>query len=88
MPKLWKIVVGVAFVALVGFILYSVTGLAQVSCEVCIEFRGRTSCQSAAGVNTEEAVRTATAVACTQLANGRTESMACERAAPKSVTCK
>ena len=88
MPKLWKIVVGLGFAALIGFILYSTTGLAQVSCEVCIEFRGRTSCQSGAGTVREEAVRTATGIACTQLATGRTENIACERVPPISVTCK
>ena len=88
MPKTWKIIVAVGFVALIGFIMYSVTGLAQVSCEVCLEFHGRTSCQPAAGVSQEEAVRTAVGIACTELASGRTENIACERTAPKSVLCK
>lgn len=88
MPKPWKILIGVGFVALIGFIIYSATGLAQVSCKVCIEFHGKTSCQPAAGTNKEEAVRTATDIACTDLANGRTENIACERATPKSVMCE
>jgi hypothetical protein len=88
MPQLWKILVGLGFVALIGFIIYSATGLGQVSCEVCVEFHGRTSCQPAAGTNQEEAVRTAEGIACTELASGRTESIACERTPPKSITCK
>jgi hypothetical protein len=88
MPKPWKILVGVGFVALIGFIIYSATGLGQVSCEICVEFHGRTSCQRAAGVSQEEAVRTAEGIACTELASGRTENIACERVPPKSVLCK
>jgi hypothetical protein len=88
MAKLWKILVGVGFVGLIGFIIYSATGLAQVSCEVCVEFHGRTSCQPAAGTTQEEAVKTAEGIACTELASGRTENIACERTPPKSVTCK
>jgi hypothetical protein len=59
-----------------------------VSCEVCVEFHGKTSCQPAAGTTQEEAVRTAEGIACTELASGRTESIACERTPPKSITCK
>jgi hypothetical protein len=88
MPKIWKILLGVGFVALIGFIIYSATGLAQVRCEVCVEFHGRTSCRPAAGVNQEEAVRTAVGIACAELASGRTESIACERTQPKNITCK
>ena len=88
MPKLWKILVGVGFIALIGFIIYSATGLAQVSCEVCVEFHGKTSCQPAAGTTKDEAVKTAADVACTELASGRTENIACERTSPKSITCK
>ena len=88
MPKPWKILVGVGFVALIGFIIYSATGLDQVDCEVCVEFHGRTSCQRAAGVNQEEAIRTALGIACTELATGRTENIACDRTPPKSVLCK
>jgi len=88
MPRPWKILVGVGFVALIGFIIYSATGLGQVSCDVCIEFHGKTSCRPAAGTNKEEAIRTAASIACTDLATGRAESIACDRTTPKSVTCK
>ena len=88
MPQSWKIIVAVGFIALIGFIIYSSTGLAKVSCEVCVEFHGRTSCQPAAGTSQEEAVRTAEGIACTELAVGRTENIACERTPPKSIMCK
>jgi hypothetical protein len=87
-PKAWKILVGIGFVALIGFIVYSATGLGQVSCRICVEFHGRKSCPSAAGTNQEEAVRTAVGIACAELAAGRTESIACERTPPTTVMCK
>jgi hypothetical protein len=88
MPQTWKVLVGVGFAALIGFIVYSATGLARVSCEVCIEFHGVTSCKPAAGTTKEEAVRTAVDVACSDLASGRTESIACQNTPPKTITCK
>jgi hypothetical protein len=88
MPKLWKILVGLGFVALIAFIIYSATGLAQVSCEVCVEFHGKTSCQPAAGTSRDEAIKTAASIACSELATGRNESIACDHTPPKSVTCK
>jgi hypothetical protein len=87
MPAAWKLLIALGFAALIGFILYSATGLAKVSCEVCVEFHGRTKCSPAAGVNREEAIRTAVGIACTELAAGRTENIACERTPPKSVIC-
>jgi hypothetical protein len=86
--KNWKILVAVGFVALLGFIIYSSTGLARVNCEVCVEFHGRTSCQTAAGTTQDEASKTAASVACSDLAFGRTEGIACENTRAKSVSCK
>jgi hypothetical protein len=88
MPKAWKILVAVGFGALIAFIIYSATGLGQVSCDVCLEFHGRTSCRPAAGTSKDEAVKTAVGIACAELASGRTESIACERVPPKSAICK
>jgi hypothetical protein len=88
MPQTWKILVGVGFIALIAFIVYSATGLGQVSCEVCVEFHGRTSCQKAAGTSKEEAAKTAADIACSDLASGRTEGIACQNTRPKSVSCK
>jgi hypothetical protein len=88
MPQTWKVLVGLGFVALIGFIIYSATGLARVNCDVCVEFHGVTSCKPAAGTSKEEAVKTASDIACTDLASGRTESIACEHTIPKSISCK
>ena len=88
MPKTWKILVGVGFVALIAFIVYSATGLGRVSCEVCVEFHGRTSCPTAAGPTEDEAVKTARDIACSDIAEGRTEGIACQNTKPKSISCK
>ena len=88
MPQTWKLAVAVGFVALIAFIIYSATGLARVNCNVCIEFHGVTSCKPAAGTTEDEAIKTATDIACSDLASGRTESIACEHTPPKSASCK
>ena len=74
--------------AFVGYLLYSTMSLNVFSCDVCIEFKGRTLCRSASGATREEAQRTATDVACALLASTRTEGMACSRTPPKSIECR
>ena len=88
MSKTTKILIGAGFVALLVFIMYSTMGLAKVTCEVCVEFHGRTMCSSAAGTNKNEAVKSAIDVACSDLAAGRTENIACEATMPKTMSCK
>jgi hypothetical protein len=88
MTQSWKIFVAVGFAALIGFIVYSATGLARVNCDVCVEFHGNTVCKPAAGTTQDEAVRTAVDIACSDLASGRTESIACSHTTPKSIECK
>ena len=88
MSKTTKILITVAFIAVIAFIVYSTTGLAKVSCEVCMEFRGRLSCRPAAGTTREEAVNTSKTVACSDIASGRDENIACTAMEPKSLDCK
>jgi hypothetical protein len=88
MSKTTKIVIAAGFVALLAFIVYSTMGLAKVNCEVCVEFHGRTVCRPAAATTQDEATKSAVSVACSDLAAGRTENIACENTRPKTVTCK
>ena len=88
MSKTTKILIAAGFIALIAFIIYSTAGLAKVNCEVCMEFRGRTSCKPAFGVTKEEALRTATTIACSEIASGRNETIVCQGAQPKSLDCK
>lgn len=83
-----KIAVGLGAALFIGYMIYSTMGMAQVSCEVCIEFRGRTSCSSATGADAEEAQKTATDVACASIASGMTDSIACGNRPPTRIMCK
>ena len=60
----------------------------EVSCEVCMEFNGRTECRKASGKNREDAEIAAASTACGLISGGVTDGMACRNAAPKSVTCE
>jgi len=88
MSKATKIVIAAGFVALLGFIVYSTMGLAKFNCEVCVEFHVKTACGRAAGTKQDEAIRSAVSVACSDLAAGRTENIACEATPPKTMSCK
>jgi len=83
-----QILIGLGFVIVLGLIIYSSMGLAKVNCEVCVEFRGKTSCRPAYGTNRDEAIATAHRTACADIAFGRDDSISCtELTAPKSARC-
>jgi hypothetical protein len=77
-----------AVVAVLAWIIYSSMGTQAYSCEACVEFNGQTQCRSAAGATREEALKTATSVACATLAHGMEQSIRCEQTPPKSINCK
>jgi hypothetical protein len=54
--------------------------------EVCVEFNGHTSCRTTAGSTRDFALRTAIQNACSEVASGVTDSMACERSTPTKIT--
>ena len=79
--------IGIVFVlALVAVIYYSTASLAVHRVEVCMEFKGATSCRTVSGSEKEQTLRTAVSNACATIASGVTDSMACDRAEPKKVT--
>ena len=80
--------VGVIFgAAIVGLVLYLSLGFDQVRCEVCVEYKGRTECRTAAGTDAENASRTARDNACAFLISSKTDAFLCGQGAPKSVSC-
>lgn len=85
MSRSVKIAIAGAFFLFLGVLVYSSLLLGQVRVEVCIEFKGRTGCGTAAAPTEEEAVRTAADNACALIASGMTESIACSRTPPTSV---
>lgn len=82
-------ILGLAFGLIVLLmILYASRGLSQYTCEVCVEFNGRSKCRTAAGSTRQEAQRAATENACAFLASGMTESIRCAATPPTSVRCR
>ncbi len=80
------ILAAVVFIlAVLAAVIYSSMGLRQYTCEVCMEFKGRTNCATASGTTEEEAVRTATDTACATISGGMTESIQCSRTPPASI---
>lgn len=74
------LIVGV-FAALV----YMSLGYHQYEVEVCLTFKGRSNCGTAAGATREEAQAAATRVACSTISGGVTETIACDRTPPDTV---
>ena len=87
MAKKMNLIIGLAIVAIVGYIVVSSMGTAKVSCEVCIDFKGREACRSARGPTRDEAITTARDNACAQIVSGRTENILCGGSQPKTVSC-
>ncbi|HUA86131.1 MAG TPA: hypothetical protein VMB85_19880 [Bryobacteraceae bacterium] len=83
------VLVGIVFIAAVlAVIIYSSMNLARQHVEVCMTYQGRSACGKAAGTTKDFALRAATSNACAQIASGVTDSTACERSDPVSVTWK
>jgi hypothetical protein len=82
-----KILLAVAFSAVVGYILVSPMWLGKVSCEVCMEFKGQEACRTARGPNSDEAMATARDNACARIAFGREDTILCGGKEPASIRC-
>ena len=78
------IIVGV----ILGLMIYSMMSLNGNRVEVCMQFNGHSVCKIARGATQEDAVRTATANACGEIAGGVTDTMACLRSEPTKLTLK
>ena len=87
MSKRVRIVVVVFVVAVIGYIVTSSMGTSKVSCEVCVDFKGRQACRTARGPTRDEAIVTARDNACAQIVSGRTENILCGGSQPASVSC-
>jgi hypothetical protein len=78
--------IGFVFLAAVlGALLYTSLGHGKVRCEVCITYRDRRACRTAAGSTKEEALRAARDNACALIASGVTDSIACQNTTPDSI---
>ena len=67
--------------------IYLSTRVAEVTCEVCITFNGTTTCRTAASGTRDAAIQSAVTSACSNMAGGMTQVIACERTEPDRTTC-
>ena len=82
-PAVW---IGIAFAAIVvAAVAWSTFRAPGFRCRVCIAFDGRSDCRTASAETREAAQRSATTMACEQLAAGVSDSMRCENTRPQSV---
>lgn len=77
-----------ALVALTGVLGWLSMEIGQVECEVCMDFKGRRNCATAAAPTEMEAMRGGRMTACATIASGVRDSFACDAAQPESVVCR
>jgi hypothetical protein len=83
----WPVIAAVMFaVAVLVAVMYSTMGNAQVHCEVCVTFNGRTQCGNSASTSREQAERAATDLACNGLTAGMTELMQCQNSPTRKIS--
>jgi uncharacterized membrane protein YhaH (DUF805 family) len=83
-----EIVGGILGLLLLSGLVYSSLEIQQHTCEVCVEFQGRTQCRTAEGANQRTAVQTAIDNACIHLIKSKTEEFLCKQTSPVRVTCQ
>jgi len=71
-----------------GMFLLMTSGQTANRCRVCVTYRGKSNCATAAGQTEPQARQGAQTTACGLLASGMDESIACGRLAPDSVQCR
>lgn len=80
------VLVGILIVAAILLIMViSSMGLTRNRVEVCVEFKGTTTCKIARAASQEEAIRRAQDNACGELASGVTDTLACHRTEPSKI---
>jgi len=83
-----RVITGVVLAAaFIAVLVMSLMKEAQVECEVCIEFGGRSACRTTIGSSRERAVSGATSNACAVLSSGVTAGIQCGNTPPSSVRC-
>lgn len=80
-------VVTLVVVIALAAIVWSTFRQAQVSCEVCIAYMGRTQCRTASGATKDVAMRAATDNACAFLSSGMAEGIQCANTPPLKAEC-
>ncbi len=82
------VVGGLLLVGVIAFVLWGTLNLEAHSCEVCMEYQGRSQCREVAAATIEEARTGAILNACAFVASGMRDSMDCQRTRPASENCR
>lgn len=81
-----RLIMVIGAVLFIGVLGYSTMQQNRNEYEVCVDFKGYVHCAKAKGATSEEAIRSAQAIDCEMLANGRDENMVCNSNPPAKVT--
>lgn len=82
----WIVLILVA--AFITYVVYTSMANVTISCEVCIEYNGRSDCRTAAAPTRTEAIRAAQNTACGIVGRGTmNDAIACGRVVPTSTVC-
>lgn len=76
--------IGAAFLIAV---VIGAMGQLRTRCEVCLEYRGARTCETARAADRNLAVMQATTAACAKLSGGVTEGIRCNNTPPISTNC-
>ncbi len=81
--------IGVALaLAFAAALVFATLRETAVTCEVCVDFSGRSECRRSSAAERGEAIRMAQSTACAVLAGGVTRGMECQRTPPRSAQCE
>ena len=79
------VTLGIAFIAAV---VWSALGTSAVTCEICVEYKGRPACSIATAADPDQARAQAQSGACSQVTGGVTETLECAAILPTKQSCQ
>lgn len=74
--------------AVIALVVFSLQGVHEHTCEVCVTYKGQTQCRTGQGRTQEDAVDKAQTAACAVMTSGMDEVIACGNVEPTSVSCE
>jgi hypothetical protein len=78
------VAIGILFVAAV---IWGALSSSKVQCEICVDYKGRSACSTAAAADRAQAQAQAQSGACSQVAGGVTETLECAAIQPTLRRC-
>jgi hypothetical protein len=83
-----RVITGVVLAAVfLSVLVMALKKEAQVECEVCVEFGGRSACRTTIASSRQRAISGATSNACAVLSSGVTAGIQCGNTPPSSLRC-